>query len=436
LIVSATLRQGYEDFARFVNPLVATRAELTGEPYHLVRVDGGRLIDVDGNVAHDFLSGWGTQAFGHRNGTIVDAVADFLRSDQPVFYTSGVSPYAGLVARQLWDKTAQTYDSVFFANGGSEAVEAAMKLARAATGKPRILCLEGAYHGCTLGSCAMMHRGPYRDPFGPHVPEVVALPWEDLDALAAALCASDVAAIVVEPIQIEGGVRTLSGDYVAALCQLTKQHGVLLVADEIQTGLGRTGRFLASENWPRRADIVLLGKALGGGLVPLSAMLTKRDIAQRAYGTHETAESHTSTFSGNGLGCVASLAFLSLLTDDALATARKNGDALHRELNHALLASSLVAEVRGEGLLAGIAFKASNHPWLSFDYLGLGDLRDKPATGLLMCHRLLRAGFITNVCGHDWSVVRLQPPLNTSADMLSKFVNACKEAVEYLCQLQ
>src|SRR5206468_2181423 len=133
--------------------------------------------------------------------------------------------------------------------------------------RPRLLALERAYHGCTFGSCALMSEGPFRDPFAPHLPGVESLPFGDVAALADALAKGDVAAVVVEPIQLEGGVRPLPPAYIAALCELTARHGALLVADEIQTGLGRTGRFLASETWPRRPDAVITGKHLGGGLL-------------------------------------------------------------------------------------------------------------------------------------------------------------------------
>jgi acetylornithine/succinyldiaminopimelate/putrescine aminotransferase len=431
------LRDGYEDFRAFVNPLLATRAELTGEPYRVVRVTtAGCLVDLDGREVEDFLAGYGTQAFGHRSAGVERALREFLDGDQPVFYTSGVSPLAGLLARRLCERTGGVYGAAFFASGGTEAVEAAMKLARAATGRPRILCLEGAYHGTTMGSVAMMARGPYRDPFGPHLPAIDALPWGDHAALDAALAGGDVAAVVVEPIQVEGGMRFHEPRFLAHLGEATARAGALLVADEIQVGLGRTGRLLVSETWPRRPDVVTLAKALGGGLVPVSVMLSRREPFTAAFGTHATAEAHTSTFSGNGLGLVAGLAVMDLLDDDLLARVRRAGDAFRRALAESLAGLPLVEGVVGDGLLAGIRLGAGDHPWLSFEYLGLPELAGQPAVGFLLAHRLYKAGFLTNVCGHDWSVLRIQPPLTVGEDRLAAFVEACREAVEALCQLQ
>lgn len=429
------LGRGYDDFREFVSPMIALRAELSGAPYRIARVSRGKLVDADGKLCEDFLSGWGTQAFGHRNAFVEAAIRRFLDSDAPAYFPSMVSPFAGKLGRALCERTGMHYSSAFFASGGTEVVEAAIKLGRAATGRPAILCLQGAYHGCALGSTAMMPDGPFRDAFGPHVPAVHRLPCHDIDALHHAMRAGDVAAVIVEPVQVEGGIRPLLPGYIDALCALTAEHGALLVADEIQTGLGRTGRMLASETWPRRPDVVLLGKSLGGGALPISCLLTTREIAGRAYGSHRTAESHTSTFSGNAMACVAALAALELLTDELLARVRHKGQALLAALEHALCHLPLVTAVRGQGLLAGIELRDADHPWLSFDYVGIAELRDEPAVGLFLCHRLARAGFLTNVCGHDWRTVRVQPALTIEDERLDAFVAACRDAIEYLCQL-
>src|SRR5262249_14213598 len=181
--------------------------------------------------------GWGTQAFGHRNVGIEKAVREWLDSETPSFFTSGVSPYAGTLGRELCERTGGAYGASFFANAGTEAIEAAIKLARAATKRTRILAIEGAFHGCTMGSVAMMAPGDYRDPFAPHLPHVQALPFCDVDRLKQELAAEDVAAIVVEPIQVESGLRRPSPEWLSAVCELTERHGTLLVADEVLTGM-------------------------------------------------------------------------------------------------------------------------------------------------------------------------------------------------------
>lgn len=428
------LRQDFQDFARYVNPLVASRAQLAGEPYLLSQVQDGKLVDMEGRSFVDLLAGWGTQAFGHRPAAIENALRAFLDSTAPSFYPSGISPYAGHLARRLQEKTG--YDTSFFASGGSEAVEAALKLARAATGKRRIAYLQGAYHGCTFGSVAMMHTGPFRDAFGPHLPQFTSLAANDISALDAALADPNLAAIVVEPIQIEAGVRFLSDAYLAHLCQATSSQGVLLIADEIQTGMGRTGSLLASMRWPRQPDVLTLGKALGGGLMPLSAMLTRAEIFQAAYGNLHMADAHASTFSGNALACVAGIAAINMLDESMLEQIQRKGQILHDALHAALAQHPLLVEIRGRGLLFGIELAAPDHPCYQFDYLGLPELAQQPAIGMLALHKLYQAGFISQVCGHAWQVLRIHPPYTTSEADLLACAQALRAALDYLWELQ
>lgn len=425
------LREGYEAYRRYVNPLVTLRAELLGEPTHLTAARDGQLVEPRGAV-EDFH---GTQTFGHRHPAITAAITEFLASDSPNWFPCRVNPYAGLLAERLCQR-AGAYDNVFFANSGSGAVEAALKLARAATGRPRIISLDGAYHGTTMGSCALMKAGMFRDPFGPHLPAAGPIPFDDVDALAAAFRGGDVGAVVLEPIQLEGGVRTVSPAFLEAACELTARHGALLVADEIQTGLGRTGQFLASAAWPRRPDALILGKHLGGGLVPISAMLTRSELFERAYGEHyASAEAHNTTFGGNGLVCVAALAALDLLTDDLIARVGRIGDAFRAKLAATLARHPLFAAVRGAGLLVGVELRPSDHPWLSFAHFGIDALVDQPTIGVLACHRLYKRGFYCFACGHDWRILRVLPRFTIAEATLDAFVAALDEELEYLCEL-
>lgn len=430
--VEDILRRGFEDFREFVNPLIALRAEVAGEPLRVVHSKEGRLEDDEGHLIEDFH---GTQAFGHRHPAIAAAVREFLDSDSPSWFPSRVNPYAGSLARRLCERTGH-YTNAFFASSGSEAVEAALKLARAVTRRPRVLSLDRAYHGCTMGSCGLMMPGTFRDPFAPHLPGVGPLPFGDLDALAQALAQKDVAAVVVEPIQLEGGVRPLSPAYIEALCELTQKHGTFLVADEVQTGLGRTGRFLASERWPRRPECVLLAKHLGGGLLPISAMLTRREHFEAAYGKNfETAEAHNCTFSGSALVCVAAHAALDLLTDSLIERVQNVGASFRAGLTEALGSLPLFEEIRGDGLVAGIVLKPTEHPWLSFEHFGMDDLAHRPTVGLLLCHRLYKRGYFCFVCGHDWSVLRLQPRFTIAEEALATFTRVAREELEFLCNL-
>lgn len=424
-------RRGFDEYREFVNPLIAQRAAVAGEPIRLIRAAGGVLLDTQGHAVEDFH---GTQAFGHRHPVITAAVREFLDGDAINWYPSRVNPFAGRLARRLAERTG--YDNAFLACTGSDAVEAALKLARALTRRPRILGIAGAYHGCSYGSVSLMGEGYLRAPFAPFVEGAEAVPFGDVDALAR-MMGDDVACIVVEPIQGEGGVRELPPPFVEALCELTERHGALLVADETQTALGRTGRgFLATEKWPRRPDAVCMAKHLGGGLVPISAMLTRRELFLRAYGSHFAAgESHNTTMGFNALTCVAALAALDLLTDELIERVRVEGAYMKERLAAALGHSRLYREVRGAGLMLGVALDPPDHPWLSFEHFGLPDLGDKSIISPLVCHRLYGRGFFCYTCGHDWSIFRLQPRFDIPRAKLDEFVTAVAEELSKIEEL-
>ena len=386
------------------------------------------MFDTAGKAYEDFH---GVQSLGHRNPAVATALKSYLDGDAPSWYPSRVNPFSGRFARELCGRSG--YERVYFGCTGADAVDAAMKLARAATRRPRILGMEQAYHGCTLGSTALMSPGSLRDPFGPHLPGVSSLPFGDSDALQKALATDDVAAVVVEPIQGEGGVRPLPTEFIESLGTMCAEHGTLLVADEVQTGLGRSGAFLLSSRWPRRPDVVCMGKALGGGLMPVSAMLTDAKTFERAYGQHfEAGESHNATFGQNALSSVAGLATLDLLTDELIDGVREKGKGFRRVLRESLAGSPLFAEVRGDGLMIGIEFKDVKNPWLSFKNFGLEEFSDRPSIGPLMCMRLYRRGYLCYLCAHNWRILRLQPRLDIGEEKLRDFARCCREEMDFL----
>jgi acetylornithine/succinyldiaminopimelate/putrescine aminotransferase len=195
-------------------------------------------------------------------------------------------------------------------------------------------------------------------------------------------------------------------------------------------------RFLATETWPRRPDALILGKHLGGGLVPISAMITSEALFERAYGEHyASAEAHNTTFGGSALVCVAALAALDLLTDELIARVGEIGDRFRAKLAARLARHELFVQVKGAGLLVGVELRPSDHPWLSFEHFGVASLADQPTIGVLLCHRLYKRGFYCFACGHDWRILRVLPRFTISEDVLDSFVTAIDEELEYLCNL-
>jgi acetylornithine/succinyldiaminopimelate/putrescine aminotransferase len=431
LATTEIFRSGFDEFRTFINPLIYERARLAGEPIHFDRIDQGQLVDADGVTYEDFH---GTQMLGHRNPAINAALKAYLDSDSPNWFPSRVNPWAGRLARTLCERSG--YGNVYFGMSGADAVEAALKLARAATRRPRIIGLTGGYHGCSFGAVSLMQQGALRDPFGPHLPGAESIAHNDIAALAKALAPGDVCAVVVEPVQGEGGVRSLSTEFIAALCELTQQHGTLLVADEVQTGLGRSGHFLLSATWPRRPDVALLAKTLGGGVMPISAMLTTSELFDRAYGQNfYDGESHNVTFGYNALSCVAALATLELLNDELMADVARRGREFETILHDALVGNPLFDRVLGIGFMRGVMLKQPSHPWLSFEHFGWNELKDQATVGPLLCHRLYRRGYFGFVCGHDWRILRLQPRFNISDAALVDFAKACREELDWLAAL-
>lgn len=430
-LIENVLREGFQDFANYVNPLIAKRVQISNEPMVITSTKNGQLLERDEKIIEDFH---GTQAFGHRHPHITKRVMEFLTSDSANWFPSRVNPFSGFLAKKLCERSG-FYTSAFFINSGSEAVESALKLARAVTHRPRILGLERAYHGCTMGSCSLMGESPYKNLFAPHLPGVQSLRFNDLAQLELELAKGDVAALIMEPIQIEGGVRELSAEYIKAACKLTEKFGTLLVADEIQTGMGRTGKFLASETWPRRPDAVLLGKHVGGGLAPLSVMLSHMSLFHKAYGRDfETSEAHNCTFSGSGLISVAGLAALEILDDQMIQSVADKGQHFRNEVRKHLAEFPLFADVQGQGMALGIVTKPIENPWLSFEHFGMEELKGRPTTGLLLCHRLYKRGYFCFVCGHDWSVIRIQPRFTIEKNEIDQFIQALKEEFDFLCQ--
>jgi acetylornithine/succinyldiaminopimelate/putrescine aminotransferase len=427
--LDSILRLGFSDFREYVNPVIAKRAEFAREPTRFVRAESGTLVTADAKVFEDFH---GAQAFGHRNPAIAKAVQAFLESGCPNWFPSRINPFAGRLARRLCERSGY-YTNVYFGCSGSDGVEAAIKLARAVTRRPKLVSLSGAYHGCAFGSVSMMHKGPFTRPFEPLLPGANHLPFNDIEALRLALSADDVAAVFVEPIQGEGGLHPLSSSFIEALCDLTAKHQTLLVADEVQTGFGRAGHFLQSASWPRRPDVAILGKQLGGGLMPVSAMLTSRELFERAYGSDfEDGEAHNMTMAYNAVGAVASLAALDLLTEDLLAHVRSSGARLLAALADALSPCAIFREARGAGYMLGLELVQPDHPWLSFEQFGFPAWDGRPLIAPLLCSRMYRHGYYCFPCGHDWSVVRIQPRFDIDQAALDRFVLSVKQELEAL----
>ena len=364
----------------------------------LVRGEGPYVWDADGNRYLDLLGGIAVNSLGHAHPTLTAAISAQLGTLGHVSNFFASPTQIAFAERLLALAQAPEGSRVFLTNSGTEANEGAFKLARR-TGRTRLLALEGAFHGRTVGALALTHKAAYREPFEPLPAGVEWLPFGDVDALEAALEPGDVAALFVEPLQGEAGVLPLPPGYLARARELTARHGTLLVLDEVQTGMGRTGEWFAHQ-LPHIGggivpDVVTVAKGLGGGF-PVGALIAFGDTTASLLGRGQ----HGTTFGGNPVAAAAGLATITVIErDDLLAHVRDVGARLRERV--AELDNPLVQSVRGEGLLVGIALSAPVAP--------------------AVASRALAAGFVVNPVNP--STIRLAPPFVVTHEQLGTFVD-------------
>ena len=379
------------------------------------RGQGQYLYDRAGSQYLDLLSGFGVFAIGRNHPVIRDALKSVLDSELPNLVQLDVSTLAGILAERLLARVPYL-EKVFFANSGAEAVEAALNFARAATRRPGIVFCDHAFHGLSYGALSLNGDAVFRDGFEPFLPDCRKIPFNDLVALERALAAGDVAAFIVEPIQGKG-VNLPSDDYLREAAALCRRHGALFVDDEIQSGLGRTGRFLAIEHWGVEPDMVLLAKSLSGGHVPVGAVMTRKSVFDKVFNRMDRAVVHGSTFAKNDLAMAAGIATLDVLASEhVIENAAQQGERLLASLTRMIGRYELLKEVRGKGLMIGLEFGAPQSfklkaSWNVLETASKGLFCQLITIPLFKEHRIL-----TQVAGHASHTIKLLPPLIISPD--------------------
>ena len=350
---------------------------------------------------------------------------------------SAVNPYAAQLAEELVGISPPGLEMVFFCNSGTESVEAALKLARKATGRAGLLHCDRSFHGKSLGALSITGNPEYQKPFGPLLPGCESIPFGDLAALRRALATRQFAAFVVEPVQAEAGMIVPEDDYLREAQTLCRAQGTPLIVDEVQTGMGRTGSMFAVDALGVEPDIMTVAKSLGGGLMPIGAMLCRRDLWLKAYGSLDNFALHTSTFGGGSLACAAGLAAIGAIRDEGLLeNAVVRGRQLHEGLSRLVRESDILKEVRGRGLLLGLEFQPLSDEiataWKAVDESGLmpflvpklDDLINN-IPGLYAMQVLLDAhGIYTQVARSNPLVLRIQPPLTITSEQVDHFLVA------------
>lgn len=422
---------GANRYAERVNPQWVRLLDLLQMNVRYERCEGAELFTSDGRRIIDFLSGYCVHNVGHNHPDVVEALQRELARCGPAMIQSHVADLAGELAGRLCDRAGGRLNKGFFASSGSEGVEAAIKFARAHTRRPAILAADHAFHGLTCGALSLMSDDFWREGFGPLLPETTIIPFGSTAALERELKTKRFAAFIVEPVQSEAGVRVPDPEYLRSAETLCRRYGTLFVLDEVQTGMYRTGTFLAAHHFGVDPDMVVLAKALSGGLVPVGAVLMSDEICDSVYSSLPRAFVHTSTFSENSLAMRAGLATLEVLEREELGQrAIEAGCYLREKLTTALQEFEMVKEVRGLGLLMGIEFQAPKLLRLRIPYEAFAAVHGG-MFGQILVMRLFRDfGFLTQVCGNNFMVLKVAPPLVVEGPQVDAFVSAVRGVVE------
>jgi ornithine--oxo-acid transaminase len=427
---AATTINSVEAYINHVNPQWVRLLSLLQMQTEYGLCSGAELHTVNGDVILDFLSGYCVHNTGHNHPAIIEALHRELDRRGPVMLQSHVPDLAGELAHRLCQLAGGSLEKAFFACSGSEGVEAAIKFARATTEREGILFSDGAFHGLTCGALSLMSDRFWRGNFGPMLANTAGIPFGDIAALEEKLRSRAYAAFIVEPVQSEAGIVVPPEAYLGEAKELCAKYGTLLVLDEVQTGMFRTGHFLAAHHFHVKPDMVILAKALSGGLVPVSAVLMTDQIYGSVYDSLKRSMIHTSTFSENALSMRAGLATLDVLVGEGLGPrAITLGDRLRSQLRQELSGYEMVSDIRGLGMLSGIVFRAPKSLGLRLSFESFR--RVHPAMfGQAIVMRMFREQrVLTETCGNNFMVLKVAPPLVISSEQIDRFVSAIREVI-------
>lgn len=421
------------EYADFVNPQWVALLELLDMNVQYERCSGTELFTVDGRRILDFLSGYCVHNTGHNHPYIVEKLRSELEKCGPVMLQSHVPELAGELGHRLCKLAGGGLNKAFFASTGSEGVEAAIKFARATTGRAGLLSAKGSFHGLTAGALSLMSDDFWRSGFGPLLQHTVDIPFGEIAELERQLNTRRFAAFIVEPLQSEAGIHVPTQEYVRAAESLCKRNGTLFVLDEVQTGMFRTGKFLAAHHFGVKPDIVILAKALSGGLVPVSAVLMTDGVYESVFSSLKRSIVHTSTFGENGLSMRAGIATLDVLERESLGKrGAELGEKLRSRLRMELAPFEMVKDIRGIGMLSGIQFGEPAKLSLKIAFEAFN--RIHPAMfGQIVVMRMFRdKNILTQICGNNFMVLKVAPPLVVTEGQLEEFVVAIRDTVELI----
>jgi ornithine--oxo-acid transaminase len=426
-LIEARAGEDYELYARTINPQFMRVLRTIGFDRVWARGDGQYLYDQYGTRFLDVLGGFGMFNVGRNNPRVRAALIETLELETPGSVQLGVSLLPGLLGEELLKRTPPRLARVLFTSSGTEAVEAALKLGRAATGRSRVVSTVHGFHGLTLGALSANGGPHFVERFGPLLPGFAHVPFGDLDALEQELRSEDVALFIVEPIQGHGVYLPPAG-YLEAAQELCRRYGTLFAVDEVQTGFGRTGKLFAFEHWGLEPDLVTVAKSLSGGYVPVGGLLMAERVYDGVFDSLEHSVSHGSTFAPNDLAMAAGLATLCELDEARLVErAARLGELLLERTEALVAAHDVVREVRGLGLMWAMEFaepEAGSLSWRVMERMQTGLFAQLVVVPLFTEHHIL-----AQVAGYDLPVLKGLPPLVLSEQDIDDFATALDDVI-------
>jgi ornithine--oxo-acid transaminase len=428
-LIDARRGENFRLHSEFLNPQLVKVLKTLGFDRFYERGEGCYLYDRAGERYLDFLSGFGVFALGRAHPVVKKAIHDAVDMDLPNLGQLDCALLPGLLAEALVSRTHAGIERCFFSNSGAEAIECAIKFSKYATRRPRVLHAEHAFHGLTNGALSLNGGEDFRQGFGPLLPGCDSVPFGDIVALERELRRGDVAAFVVEIIQGKG-VYMAQPEYWSAVQEVCRKHSTLFVADEVQTGLGRTGKMWAYEHYGLEPDIITVSKALSGGYIPVGATLCSSAVFDAVYSKAERAVVHSTTFGRNQLAMVAGLATLAVLDDEQIVErAEATGQAMQTALAPLLERQDIFKDVRGKGLMIGLEFgepasRSFRSGWKMLEAIRKGLFSQLVVGPLFTRHRIL-----TQVAADGVNIVKLLPPLVAGQEEIDYFVSALDDVL-------
>ena len=429
-LIEARQADQYDLHMQYISPHMARVQQIIGFDKIYTRGEGAYLWDQDGVRYLDLLAGYSVFNLGREHPVIRAAMEEYLTLKRPTLVKMDCPLLAGLLAEELVKRMPPGLDAIFFANSGADAVDTAIKFARYATKRPRVVYVDHSFHGLTLGTLSINGGEDFKKGFDPLIPDTTKVEMNDLEALEKELRKGDVAAFIVETIQGKG-VYIPEPDYLPGAQRLCRKYGVQFICDEVQVGLGRAGKFLCCEHWNLEPDMVTIAKSLGGGYVPVSAVIMRREINNRVFGHLKRAQVHSTTFGQNDMGMAAGLATLHVMDEEKIVQrSAETGARLLAKLSALKDKHEMILDVRGRGLIVGIEFRpprdlAMRAAWTAIEAAEKGLFTQLVVMSLMRDHHMM-----TQVGGPGVNIIKLLPPLIIGDEEVDAIVQAFDTILE------